>query len=312
MRRSTTGGFVLGTLAALLWSSHFYAVAHILQQPVEGPPGARIPALVLHFYVVLGAALAAFLVLMLTGRMAELSAFRRLRTRFLVLVLSGGYGFWLLRALALERAIENPANVQILFYAGPLLLGLFSLPGREGARGRELAALLLGFVGCIMIIRPAGSPGLGTALLAVGAAACWAVFTLAARSLAAKRKLLPVVAVLFGMGAVLLLATCLSRGEGIFTITRRAMVRSMLLGALTVALAFGCWMKCLSAAPPSVAASLWYLAVVFGIASARWVSAAPSSWWTFGGAVLVLLAVRSAYVSGRPAGTITMSDMIRG
>ncbi len=310
MARSETTGFALGVLAALLWSPHFHAVAEAV--------GGATSALVFHFYVVFWAAVACLLVLLATGRLEELSVFQRRQTSFLLLVLTGGYGFWLLRALAVERSAADPSDVHILFYSAPLALGLLSLPTREGARGRQVAALVLGFVGCIMIVaRPSGAqgeapgPGLGVGLVAVGAAACWAAFALAARPLVREEKVLPVGGALWSIGAVCLLATCLATGDNILAITRTALWTSMWLGVGTVALAFGCWLKCLSQMPPAFAAPLWYLALVFGVLPASRLAGVRPGWWTLGGVALILVAV----YFGRGAGgrtEMTMSDLIRG
>jgi drug/metabolite transporter (DMT)-like permease len=308
MRRAGTSGLVLGALAAMMWSPHFYGVS----QAVAG--GAS--ALALQFHVVFFAAVSCLVVLFMTGRLGELAVLRRYETLVVVLVLTGGYGFWVLRALAVEKAPQGLPYVHALFYTGPLMLGLLSVLGRDAPQGRQMAGLIVGFVGCALIATSAQqveatAPGARAALLALGAAGCWAVFALAARPIVTQEKTLPVLAVVLSAGAACLLATCISTGEHLLPAGSKALWTSVLLGVVTVALGFGCWLKCLSAAHPSAAASLWYLALVFGVPWAVRVSGRSPSLWTLGGAVLILAAVHSSY-GRRRRPTASISDLIRG
>ena len=309
MTRSESTSFALGLSAALFWGPHFGMVVKAMDQDV--------PLLVFYFYVVLWAAAACAVVLAAMGRLQDLSVFHRRETTFFLLTLTGGYGLWLFRALALERAGSNLSNLRIWLYSGPLMLGLLSMPSREGARGRQILALLLGFVGCIMIsVSPSGEEsagGSGAWLLALGGAACWAVFALLARPLVRQEKALPTGAVIWGMGAACLLVTLLVTGESksLLAITPRGLWLSMIIGAGTVALGFGCWLKCLAGAAPAFVAPLWYLSLVFGIVWGTSIGGPSSRWWLAGGAALILVAVYAA-CSGRSRPTMTMSDVIRG
>jgi len=306
MSRSQTG-VLLGVLAALLWSPHFHTVM--------GSLGRDTSVLVFHFYVVFWAAVACLLALVVTGQTGALSVFRRQETPVLLLALTGGYGLWLMRALAIERGAGNPTHVDLLFYSAPLILGFLSIPQRDGARAKQIVALALGLVGCIMIASrpptPAEAAGAGArsggTLAALLAAGCWAVFALAARPLVRREKVLPIGAVLWSVGAACLLVTCLATGDSILAISRKGILTSLLLGAGTVALGFGCWLKCLAHLPPALAAPLWYLAVAFGV---LW-GYEPVTWWTAGGAALIVVAVYFAS-SGRERIEMTMSDLIRG
>ena len=311
MTRSETTGFILGTVGVLCWSPHFYATVHAR--------GQGTPLLVFHFHVLLWASIAAWVLLALSGNLDELSVFKRRETRFLVLALTGGYGFWILRALALERAGSGATHVHILFYTAPLILGLLSLPTREGARWKQIGALVLGFVGCIMILAPSGNtesatslaPGTTVTVLAVASALCWAVFVLLARPLVKKESVLASTVIIWSMGAACMLVTCLSTGENILSITQSGLWLSMLLGAGTVTIGFGVWLKCLSEVTPAFAAPIWYISLVFGIAWARWIADFRPGWLTVGGVVLILLVARSGKSRDRSSG-VTISDVIRG
>ena len=304
MSRSQTG-ILLGVLAALLWSPHFHAVM--------GAVGEERSVLVFHFYVVFWAAAACLLALVVTGQTGALSVFRRQETHILVLALTGGYGLWLMRALAIERGASNPAHVNLILFSAPLMLGLLSIPQREGARAKQIAALALGLVGCIMIAsQPAaalGVPGArsGGTVSALLAAGCWTLFTLAARPFVKREKILPASAVFWSIGAGCLLVTCLATGDNILAISRKGLWTSIWLGVGTVALGLGCWLKCLAHLPPALAAPLWYLALAFGVA---W-GYGPVTWWTVGGVALIVVGAYFAS-SARERTEITMSDLIRG
>ena len=296
--------------AALCWSPHSLLAHRVTSQGT--------PLLVFYFHVLLWAALASLALVVLTGRMDELSVFKRRESRFLLLVLCGGYGLWLLRGLALDRSPQNPTGTHMIFLLGPLLLGLLSMPTRRGARGRQIAMLALGFAGCVGVLASARTDGLANLLpgfwgsvLALGTALCWAVFTIIVRKFARDERVLPVGAVLWSMGAACLLITCLSRGENVLEISRSGLWISMVLGAGTVALGFGLWMRSLGEVPPAYAAPVWYMTAVFGVFWTYLIEDSVPNWWTVGGVILILLVSRSGRSTEEQSHT-TISDVIRG
>ncbi|MDP6108293.1 MAG: hypothetical protein QGI33_07660, partial [Candidatus Brocadiia bacterium] len=94
MRPRGRGELMLGILAAVFWSPSLSLVLR-----AAGESGS---ILTIHYYVVLWGALTCFVLLVLSGQLSGLSIFRRRETHMLVLAALGGYGFWLLRALAIE------------------------------------------------------------------------------------------------------------------------------------------------------------------------------------------------------------------
>ncbi|MFO8007098.1 MAG: DMT family transporter [Candidatus Brocadiia bacterium] len=307
MYRSRKAAIALGVLAALLWSPHFRLVERI--RAGQAAP----PYMVLGFYFLLGGALALVLVLFLTGRLAEMRLFNRRETQFLVLAASGGYGFWILRALSLQAAA--PSRAHLAFYAAPVIMAVFSALTKERADGRTMVGLLLGFVGCIMLIGPGEGSGVqlrGT-VLGLAAAACWAVFFLVARPLMRQERALPVAALTTGIGALFLLATSLGMRVGLFDIAPADLGLALLGGAVTVGFMMALWLKCLAQLPAALAGGLWYLGLLFGSlwGFAGFLEPRPDGWWLLGGAVLILLGLHSA-LSGRRRGEATMGDIIRG
>lgn len=305
MRLPQRTSVVLGVLAALVWSPHFQLFRKL---GADGPP-----ALVAYFYVLLGAAGALLLFMFLGGRMDELNAFKRRETYFILLAAFGGYGFWVLRSLTLD--VLPASRAHLLFYAAPLAAGVLSFFGGERADGRTFFGLALGFVGCIMMVPPGVREGTGLRglLLGIGAAACWGIFWLLARPVVREEKVLPVAALVAGIGAACLLVTCLSTGAGLFDISPGQLVTALLGGAVTVGFMMALWLRCLAGMAVPLAAGLWYLGLFF---SGLWSllgfgGTGPDLWWLLGGGVLVLLGLHSA-LSGRRRRGATMSDVIRG
>ena len=310
--RTKKQGFLFGVLAALLWAPHFYVVQSL--RPAEGAAG--MPVLVAEFYFLLCGSVILLLLLFVSGRLSELAVFKRRETHFLVLAASGGYAFWLLRDSAL--AAISPAHAHLLFYSAPLLMGALSLLTAERADRRAVLGLLFGFLGCIMILlgplRGAGmahAASLRGSLPAVGAAACWALFSVMARPIVREEKALPVAVLVMAIGAACLLVTCLSRGENILAVRTPQLWTALLAGALTVGLMMVFWLKCVGMVPVALASPLWYLALVFGIAWARWRGLSIAGWWALAGSVAILLGLHIA-LSGRKRTTVTIADIIRG
>ncbi len=299
--------FALGVLAALLWSPHYYVLEPLR---AEG-----VPVLVMQFHLVFWPALALLVLLAVTGGAESLSVFKRRETHFLLLAATGGYGFYVLRALALGA---GPSHAHLLFYSAPLLMGLFSLLTRESADQRVALGLLLGFVGCIMIAEgqstagaAAGTESWAGNLLAVGAAGCWALFALLARPVVREERALPTAALVLGIGAACLLVTCLSTGENVFGVSVRQLGTLALWGLVSVGLMTTAWLKFLASVPAALAAPFWYLGLGFGVLWARRAGWTVSPWLAAPGAALLLVALYSA-AAGRRSRGLTIGDIIRG
>ncbi len=301
MQRARKRGLILGVVAALLWSPHFAMVRSLLR--------GDVPLLVAEFYFLLFASLLLLLLLFLSGRLSELSVFKRRETHFLVLAVSGAYGLGLLLGLALDRS--SLAQVRLWFYAGPLIVALLSVPGRERADVKLFFGILMGFFGCIMIVRGETAGSLALSMRAVGAAACWAAFSMLARPLVREENALPVAAVVCLIGAACLLVTCLSMGRSIFAVRPAHLWTAAVTGAFTVGLMMVFWLKCVGSVEVALAAPLWYLGLAFGIVWSLRTGADVEGWWAFGGVVLILLGLHTAY-SGRRGGAMTLGDVIRG
>jgi drug/metabolite transporter (DMT)-like permease len=125
-----------------------------------------------------------------------------------------------------------------------------------------------------------------------------------------EERVLPVVALVAGVGAVCVGVTCLSRGDNPFSISPAQLRTVALTGFVTVGLMMGAWLKCLAETPPAQAALLWYLAPLFGLVPGWCYSRPVDFGWALAGFVLVILALRAAF--RRPTrSSLTMGDVIR-
>jgi len=308
MQGARKSAYFFGVLAALLWGPQFMLFRRLLKG--KGAPTAPVLA----FYFVFGGAVALLLVMFLLGRLPELRIFNRRETHFLVLVATGGYGFWILRSLTMDALDFSTAR--LLFLTAPLAIGALSAFSREKADGRALFGLALGFVGCILLVGPGRqmAGGLRGALLGLAAAGCWALFSVSARPLVRTESALPVAALVTALGALCLLVTCLSMGEGIIRIGPRQLMLACLAGAVTVGFMMPVWLRCLAGAPAALAGGFWYLGLLFGVLLACRIEGEPhpGALWILGGATLILLGLYGA-LSGRYKRRrgVSMSDIIR-
>ena len=306
MLRSRTAGAALAVLAALLWSPGYEILSRVRTDETH--------PLTLLFHFVFWAALVLWALLILFGRSDDLSVFKRSETHVVVLVAAGGYGLWLLRALAAQ---EMPGrDLQLCLYTAPLWIAIFSLLTPERVHSKQMAGLLMGFVGCIMLLMTwpglssGGWPPMPPMAKALGSAACPGLFTVALRPLVREEKVLPVVALVMGLGAACLLVTCVSMGVSIRALTGRQLSLCALAGIGSVAVPYLLWAKSLSVLPPATAAPFWYLGALFAVVWARLGGASPSFWWTMGGAILIFLCLKVA-VPPPQRPSENMGDIIR-
>jgi drug/metabolite transporter (DMT)-like permease len=250
-----------------------------------------------------------FLLLFLTGKLSDVAVFGRHETLMLVLAAAGGYGFWVLRGLALESARIGQAR--LLFNTVPLLIGLFSLVTFERATPRTFFWLVWGFVGCIMLLAGFERGGVQGSITAVGAAACWAAFTLRARALVREESVLPVAFLVTAIGAGCLFVTCLSTGANVFDVSGSQLVKLLTTGVFTVGLMMAFWLKAVAAGPAVAVAPAWYFGLLFGALWPLLGGRGGSWWWFLGGAVLIVLSAHGSRGAREKRKTVSVGDIIR-
>jgi len=304
MQRSVGAGVIVAILAAMLWSPHI-AVLRTLH--AEGAP-----VMTLLFHGLFWSTLGCLLLLFLSGRASELSMFNRRQTELIVLAVMGGYGFWLLRGLAMGGS-DAPRG-ELLAYTAPFFMVAFSFFGAERPGGRALLGLVVGFIGCLLLARGIGVPGQTggpSRVLGLASAACWGLFFVAARPLMREEKTLPAVTIVMAIGTACMLITCLSTGEPVLAVRSSSFSSTVLWGVFTMGFMTALWLKSLATLPAAQVAPFWYFGLVF---SAFWAHRAGQSvgwWWVLLGSTLVVIGAYSA-LGRRQRRTVSMGDIIRG
>jgi drug/metabolite transporter (DMT)-like permease len=296
-------------MTALLWGPHYFVVRGLTQAGVSG--------LVLQFHLLLWPALLSWGLLLLSGRRSDLGVFQRRETFFIVLAVLGGYGFWLLRGLALDAAAG--AECRHLFYAVPLFMGVAAFLSRGQASGRAIAGLLLGFVGCYVMARwsGTGSSRIGifsrAGLLGLGAAACWAAFSVLAPRVLKEARPLPVIALVTGIGTACILVTAVTMGANVLDLSWGQARSCAVAGVLTVGLMMSFWLRCLNGAATLRTGALWYLGMVTGtLWSVLRYQHRPNWWSLLVGTILIGIAIYMTPDGGRSRQAATIGDVIRG
>lgn len=130
----------------------------------------------------------------------------------LAFVASNGLSIWALQWL--------PSNqTALLNVSAPLWIVLLGAFGARGHRPgpREIAGLVLGFVGTALVIRPAGGAGTGTSLVPQGAVllgcVAWAIATIYLRNVAPRLSVLTLIGWQMLLGGAGLVTLGLARGE---------------------------------------------------------------------------------------------------
>jgi drug/metabolite transporter (DMT)-like permease len=305
MDATSRSALTFGVLTALFWGPNFHTVQSLA--------GAGVPSFTVCFHLLLWPALLCFALLLISGRWPEVAVFRRRETQILLLAAAGGFGFWALRAAALEASAAGPAEIWV--YTAPLLMWVLSLAGRERGTGRALLGLVFGLAGCVLLLS-AGPEGGGVPararLFGVGAAACWAGFSIMLRQAGREVRTLPLVFLITVIGAVCMGVTCLSTGDGLFNLKMAAVRRTALAGLLTVGVMMALWIVCLRSAQVWRAGTLWFLGALSAVLWGR-VQGVPLQFWPLlGGTALVLMGIWVGFPGRQSGRNVTLGDIIRG
>ncbi len=280
-------GFHLGILAALFWSVHFPLLHNFVSEST--------PLAVFYFHTLFWASIASMTLLIITGRTDELSLINRRSGTLFLLVLTGGYGMWMTMAAA---HTAGGKTVELLFYSGPLLLVFLSMFPRGGVRRGRLVMALAGFTGALFILHNMHGisvPRFYPFVIALASALCWAVFSFVAATLVRKTETLPILVLTLCVSTVCFLLTCLVMGMDILAIGREEILVSIAAGGLSIAVAYGLWMKCMEVqSSPANAATWWYGALIFGAAWYYFFLDSPVGWPGIIGAVIIVFSFKTA------------------
>lgn len=209
----------------LIWGGSYTAVKAVQ---------AVIPALPLATFRCLAAAIVLGVGLLAVGRRIPSLSPREWATVAL-LGLSGSTVFQLCMVGGL--AFTTPAHSAFLLNLNPIMAALFSWAWLgERLRARRAAGIVLALAGVVLIVSRGGEAGGGSLtgdLISLGAAAAWAVYSVAGKPLLATRPALEVTALAMGVGTLPLLPFGL---PGLAAVPWRALDGStwLLLGYLSV------------------------------------------------------------------------------
>ncbi len=290
-RKDRSSGFLPGMMAVLFWSIHFPLLLNYVSDTT--------PLTVFYFHALLWASIASMALLTLTGRIDELSLINRRSGTLFLLVLSGGYGLWMLMVAAFHFQNAGGRAIELFFYSGPLFLVFLSMFTRGGVRKGGFVMALAGFLGVFLILFSTGGMSVPApaALICVAAAAlCWAVFSIAASTLLRRSETLPILVLTLCLSTACLFLTSLMMRQDMLGIERSDIWVSMVVGALAIAGCYGLWMRCMTAqSTASNAATWWYGAVVFGAVWYHSVIDSATGWaGVVTGALFILFSFRAS------------------
>ncbi len=261
-RKNDNSGVALGLLAALCWSIHFPFLFHYI---------GDFSPFAFYFHCAFWAAIASNALLTITGRMDELSLVNRKSGTMFLLILTGGYGLWVLMANAISFHAGAGGMIELLFYSGPMFLIFLTLFTKNGAQQRRTRMSVMGFLGVLLVLYNSGRITAASLLVitfSVTAALLWAIFSLTASDLLQKREVLPALAITLSATALCLFLTCIAMGIDLLAIPPENIWVTMMIGVVSLAGGMGLWMKCMQMQNvASNAATWWYGAIVFGSAS---------------------------------------------
>ena len=256
--RPTHRGLLYAGAACLLWGTTYIALELIYRS-------AEIDPLFVAFWRCVAAAGVLVAVSCRRGP-STLKLSGREIPRVILLAATGVLGLAALGALSVRHT--SAINTSLLLNSNPIMIVVLSAFIGERLGWKSVVGVLIGFGGCFLVVRSGasglvsgeatGSELLGN-LLGLGAGACWAVYTIAGKSIVRRRGGLAVATVTMILGAAMLgmLAALVSPWTWP---SMRAVFCLIYLGVVPTALGFVLWFKGLEESNASRIAPLQYLA----------------------------------------------------
>jgi drug/metabolite transporter (DMT)-like permease len=262
--RGKRKGLLLGATACVLWSATFPCLRWIFTHH-EGD-AIKVDPVTLAWLRYLFAGVMLFVVVLCRGRVRELAVLWRRPWVFLFLAATGIAGMGVLVALANE--LTQSITAAVLMNANPVLIVLLGAFIGERLTAGRLGGVAVGLAGCLLVVAgnaPLSASGGPTDLLgcvvALVGALCWAVYTLASKSVVRAHGGLVTTSAAILLGAVLL-------GLVVVVFHRPVNLQPDILlimafvGLVPTALAFTLWNAALSYLDAGAAGPLQYLSPV--------------------------------------------------
>lgn len=238
-----TKGYMCGIFAAFTWGTVFVVGRFILRDGNVNP-------LIIGFYRCFFASI--FLLILLRKQLKEI---RNISPGdYLYLLLLAFTGIFLFNALVFYSLKYTTAtSSSILMNANPIFILIFAtLFIREKMTLGKVFAVILGFIGCVMVIKGTGENSSGVMLtslkgnfFALGSAVCWALYTVFGNSPSRKYGAVITTFVTLSTGMLFFLSVMLIMRINFWNITLPVIVSGAYLGIVPAGIGFTLWYNAL-------------------------------------------------------------------
>lgn len=288
-------GLLYGVIASALWSSVFVAARYVTV--IRGVDPYYTAALRFG----LGAVVAT-VYLLAAGKARRLLSARR-DVGWMILL--GGIGIFGMGELVfISSTLTSSINSALLLNANAVFIAVFALFVGERVPGIRFAGLLIGLVGCALIVFGSASPqayppvnNLLGSLAALGGAVCWALYTVLGKRVVRRHGGPEVATATLILGALMLAVVALLRTPD-FTLRLPEALVSLYLGVVPTAIAMLLWYRALELVDASVLGPTQYIAPIGATLLGWWLLGEEPN-WTF--AVAALAIVIGMYLATRSA-----------
>lgn len=287
-------GLLLGFGASILWSSVFAAGRYVTAGRGVDP----ILTAAVRFST--GAAIAV-LYLIVSGRWSRLM---RAAEALWPLVGLGAVGIFAMGMLVfISTSLTSSINGALILNANAIFIAIFALFIGERVPVIRFVGLLLGLVGCAIIVIGATPPQplpvrnnvLGS-LAALGGAICWAAYTAWGKRYVRKFGGIEAATITLIAGAIMLIIVALARGVSL-SLGLREGLALLYLGVFPTAAAMLMWYRALELVDASVLGPTQYVAPIGATLLGWGLLGEPLSWTFVAGAVTIGVAL---YLATRP------------
>ncbi|MBN1444994.1 MAG: EamA family transporter [Candidatus Omnitrophica bacterium] len=282
-------GYLCGIFAAVTWGTVFFVGRIVMKDGSVNP-------VVLAFWRCFFASL--FLLILLRRRVKNvIPAVKKDWVNLLYLSCVGIFLFNMLVFSSLRYTTATSSS--ILMNSNPLFILLLSaIFLHEKINFNKIFAVFIGFSGCIMVIKGTSGISLSEAnnllrgnFFAIGAALCWAIYTVGGRNPTWKYGAIVTTFVTLSTGMLLLLANMLVQGIDFLNVRPAVFLAGAYLGIVPAGIGFTLWYNALKYMEPGELGILQYLAsVVTAVLAIIFLKELPSI-FVIAGMILIFLAL---------------------
>jgi drug/metabolite transporter (DMT)-like permease len=236
--KNKTKGMLYAIFACVTWSTIWIAGKYLIDD-------YHINAFLIAFIRFLTAAVVLLAYIAVKSRRAFIQSFKKHFLLSVVLGASGIFGMGSLVFLSLQYTTVG--NAGILMNSNTLIIFLLSMFIGEKFTGSKIAGVILGMLGCYLIINKGlafdlfNSKGLRGDLFSLGAAVCWAIYTVVGKKYIKDADSLHLSAMNFLTGSAMLFLLVLFTNGWQGDINLKSLGLLVYIGAIPTALGFLAW-----------------------------------------------------------------------